>query len=177
MKPPLFYLSDFPYATLNYLSVHYILKMDLDMYSTAGVQTMENSDTHNNKVSNTLEESGEEPSGKETGEQKKKTDVKSLVSIIPPAGALRREEKKLREKRIRVRYGNVKPDQVKINKKLAEELGISEYAELVIAGRKKFRLKVILDDSVPDNVVMANEEILREHGVADNSISTIRRAH
>lgn len=112
----------------------------------------------------------------ESSMEKKKPDIKTLVSVIPPAGALKKREKKLLEKRIRVRYGPVKPDQVKISKKQAEELGIKDYAVIVVAGRRKFKLKVVIDDSVPENIAIANEELLSEHGVADNSIATIRRA-
>ncbi len=129
----------------------------------------EKADAAKEQRDQTLHDDGEEI-------EVKKPDIKSLVSVIPPAGALRRKEKKIQEKRIRVRYGPVKEDQVKINKKLADELGIKDYAVLVVAGRRKFRLKVIIDDSITDNVAVANEELLREHGIADNSISTIRKA-
>jgi len=116
-----------------------------------------------------------EKKGEQVGE-KKKLDVKSLVAVIPPADALLRKEKKLQEKRVRVRYGNVKEDQIRISKKLAEELGIKEKAYLVVAGRKRFLLNVIIDENLPENTVFANEELLRENGVADNSIATVRRA-
>ncbi len=109
-------------------------------------------------------------------EESKKLDVKSLVAVIPPAEALLRREKKIQEKRVRVRYGNVKQNQLMISKKLAEMLGIRDKAYLVVAGRKRFLLKVIINEEQPENIVYANKDLLQENGVADNSIATVRRA-
>jgi len=109
-------------------------------------------------------------------EKKEKPDIKTLVEIIPPAGTLKRKEKKVTEKRIRVRYSNAKENQILINKKLAEELGIKDKAYIVVAGKKRFLFNVVIDDSVPENIVYANTEFMKENGIADNSIATIRKA-
>ncbi len=112
-------------------------------------------------------------------EQEKKSekpDIKSLVAVIPPAMALKRKEKKTLEKRIRLRWSDVEENEVKIHPNLAKELSIKDYAEVVVAGRHRFVAKVVLDDTIPVNEVYANEEMLREHGVADNTIATIRAA-
>lgn len=106
----------------------------------------------------------------------KKMDVKSLAAIVPPASTLFSRQKVLSEKRIRVRYGEVGEDEIKISPQLAAQLGISERAELVVAGRKKFSMKVTLDESVPMDVAIANPQVMRESGVADNSIATLRKA-
>jgi hypothetical protein len=109
-------------------------------------------------------------------EQKKEKDIKSLLAVIPPASALKGGVKKIQEKRIRVRYGNVKEGFVKISGALAKELGITEKAYIVVGGKKRFLFDVIIDDSLPANEAYANPDLMRENGIADNSIATIRRA-
>lgn len=113
--------------------------------------------------------------GAEAVGEEGKRDIKALVAVIPPAAALRRRERRVREKRIRVRWSDdLKPDEVAVHPELAKELGISTHAEIVIAGRHRFVARVILNDSQPVHEVYCNSELLREHGVADNSIATIR---
>ena len=110
-------------------------------------------------------------------QKEKKKDIKALVAVIPPATQLLgRKEKKLAEKRIRVRRKpNIKPEYAYINPQLAKELGVKEYLEIVIARRHRYAFKAILDENVPVNEVWCNEDLLREDGVADNSIATARR--
>lgn len=114
-----------------------------------------------------------ETEGKEGGPEKKK-DIKSLLAIIPPAEAMKKEQKKLTEKRIRVRYSNAKPGEVIISQKLANQLNIKEKAVIVVGGKKRFEFKVVIDENVPENEVYANNEFMKENGIADNSIATIR---
>ncbi|MGB9785294.1 MAG: hypothetical protein ACPLSO_05855 [Fervidicoccaceae archaeon] len=104
-----------------------------------------------------------------------KKDIKSLLAVIPPAGS-GIKQKVLKEKRIRIRYSSAKPGQILINPSLAKELGIGEKAEIVVAGKKKFVFSVVLEDSVPSNAVYANTDFMKENGVADNSIATLRSA-
>jgi len=112
----------------------------------------------------------------DSGKEKKKMDIKMLVSIIPPATS-ERKSKILLEKRVRARRrDDVKKGECKINPKLASTLNISDYMDLIVAGKKRLVLKVILLDSVPENEVWCNLEELREQGIADNSIVTIRRS-
>ncbi len=120
------------------------------------------------------EEAKQEP----VKEEKKKPDIKSLVAIIPPAHeVLGKKGPRLVEKRIRVRRKpDIKPQYAKINPKLAEELGIKEYLEIVVARRHKLVFKAILDDQVPELEVWCNEELLRDKGIADNSIATVRKS-
>ncbi len=120
--------------------------------------------------------SEEKDVGEKETKREGKPDIKSLVAIIPPAGALKGGEKKQMEKRIRIRYSNAKENQVIISTSLAKELGIKEKAYIVVAGRKRFLFNVILDDSVPENEVYANTDFMKENGIADNSIATIRAA-
>lgn len=101
--------------------------------------------------------------------------VSKLVDIIPPASALRESRRGLREKRIRIRYdASVKPDSAKLNSELAKMLNIVDRLELVVAGRAKFILNAIIDDSVEADRVHVNPDVMREEGVSDNSIATIR---
>jgi hypothetical protein len=106
---------------------------------------------------------------------KRKVDVKSALALIPPASQLLGREKRLRERRIRLRFHNeLKEGIAKVNPQLLRELGEGEYIEVVVAGRHKFRYKVEVDEQVPVNEVWVNGEKLPEYGVADNSIATIR---
>ena len=119
--------------------------------------------------------SAHEEEKSETHRRERKIDIKALVAIIPPASA-RKTEKRLREKRIRLRYNDsVKPGHAIINEDLAKTLDITEYIEVTVAGRKRFKLKVTFNPDVPVNEVWCNPEELRERGIADNSIATVRR--
>ena len=111
-----------------------------------------------------------------TSEAGKKRDIKALVAIIPPASqVLSRKEKKVREKRIRVRLKpDVKEDELHLSPQLASELGIRVRAELSIPGKKRITFKAVINDSVPYGEVWVNEELMRERGVADNTLATIR---
>ncbi len=114
----------------------------------------------------------------EAAEAGKKRDIKALVAVIPPATQLRkREGPKVREKRIRVRLKpDVKEGELHVSPSLAEELSIREVAELSVPGKKKMRFKAVLNDKVPINEVWVNEEIMKERGVADNTLATVRGA-
>jgi hypothetical protein len=104
-----------------------------------------------------------------------KIDVKSAIALIPPASALKAKEKKLREKRIRLKYDySLKPDEAKINSKLAKELGVEDKIEIVVAGRHRFAFKAIIDDEIDYNRVHVNPDLMEENGIADNSIATVR---
>lgn len=109
---------------------------------------------------------------------KKKIDVTKLLSIIPPASELKRKETKLKEKRIRVRYDeSLPPNTIKLSKQLAQLLGINknDLVEIVVAGRHKFAYNALIVDENGINEVYCNPEELKERGVADNSIATIRK--
>jgi len=125
-----------------------------------------------------MEEKTEKMGEEEEVKSVKRVDVSKLVSIIPPPSELKREEKRITEKRIRIRYDeSLQEDQAKLSKELAKFLGISEddQVEIVVAGRKKFVFKPIVVDELDPNTVMCYPEKLRESGVADNSIATIRK--
>jgi len=115
--------------------------------------------------------------GEEAPPREEKLDVKKLVAIIPPPTMLRaRKQPQIREKRIRLRYSEELPqDQAKICSRLAKELGIEEVVEITVAGKKRFRFKVVIDDTVPYDYIIVNAELMRRYGVADNSMCTIRR--
>lgn len=106
---------------------------------------------------------------------KKKIDLKSALAVIPPASQLYREEKKLRERRIRLRFRNeLKEGIAKVNPVLAKELEITEKVEVVVAGRRRLIYNVDLDDEVPVSEIWVNGEKLPELGIADNTIVTVR---
>ena len=111
-------------------------------------------------------------------EIKKKVSIKALVAVIPPASEiLARKTPKLIEKRIRLRRKpDIDPEYAKINPSLAKAIGAEDLVEVVVAGRFRKVFNVVLDESVSQNEVWCNEELLKEHGVADNSIATIRKA-
>ena len=110
----------------------------------------------------------EEKSGEE-----KKLDVKALMALVPPASALKQRESKVREKRVRIRWSDVAPTKAKINPQLAQELGISDRLEVAVSG-KRFAFEAIKDEKVPVAEVHVNEELMKEHGVSDNTIAALR---
>ncbi|MCE4607702.1 MAG: hypothetical protein F7B61_01915 [Caldisphaeraceae archaeon] len=105
-----------------------------------------------------------------------KPDLSKALSIIPPATSLKEGGEKQREKRVKISYDRgVGENAAKVSKKLAEELGISNRIEIVIAGKKKFVMKAIIDESIDEmNKVYVNPDIMKDEGVSDNSIATIR---
>ncbi len=120
----------------------------------------------------------EEKTSSEETKPTKKIDVSKLVSIIPSPSELRREEKKIVEKRIRIRYDDSLPENTaRLSKELAKLLNIGEddLIEIVVAGRKKFVFKPEIVDGLDPNIVFCYPEELREKGVADNSIATVRK--
>ena len=109
-------------------------------------------------------------------DRREKIDIKALVSIIPPASSLFKEKPR-KERRIRVRATKeVKRDYAKINPKLARALNVKDNLEIVIARKKKLKLAAILDENISENEVWCNAEQLREEGIADYSIATLRAA-
>ncbi len=111
-------------------------------------------------------------------EEQPKIDIKKLVSIVPPASELKKKTKVLKEKRIRIKFDESLPEGAsRVPKELAKLLGIEEgdKIEIVVAGRKKFIFTAQIVEEPGVNFVYVYPEELREKGVADNSIATIRR--
>ncbi len=111
--------------------------------------------------------------------KKGKTDIKKLIAVIPPPTMLfaKQRQTQLREKRIRLRYDpDTSQDQAKVSPQLAKELDIKDYLEVTVAGRKRFRFRAVIDDAVPYDCVYVNPDLMKQNGIADNSICTIRRA-
>jgi len=111
--------------------------------------------------------------------REKRADIKALLAVIPPADALlkkREARKSAQERRIRLRYGEVERDQVAVSEKLAKELELKEQAYITVAGKKRFLLKVVIKEGLSENVALVNGELMRENGIADNSIATIKSA-
>ncbi|KSW12678.1 hypothetical protein CF15_02970 [Pyrodictium occultum] len=108
---------------------------------------------------------------------KKKIDVKTAISMIPPASQVLGREKRQRERRVRLRFHNeLKEGIAKVNPELLKEIGEGEYIEVVVARRHRFRYRVEKDDSVPPNEIWVNGTNLPEYGVSDNTIVTVRIA-
>jgi hypothetical protein len=104
-----------------------------------------------------------------------KPDVSRLLAAIPPASALKARQKKVTEKRIRLRYDDtLEPEEAKIHPNLARELNIGDLLEITVAGRHRFVFKAIKDEEIEENVVHVNPDLMEEHGIADNSIATVR---
>lgn len=108
---------------------------------------------------------------------RKKIDVKTALSMIPPATQLFGEEKKPRERRVRIKFHNeLKEGVAKANPELLREIGAKDYIEVVVARRHRFTYKVEADEAVPPNEVWVNGANLPEYGVSDNSVATVRAA-
>ncbi|RLE48836.1 MAG: hypothetical protein DRJ18_01105 [Candidatus Methanomethylicota archaeon] len=80
------------------------------------------------------------------------------------------------ERRLRVRRKpEIEPGNAKMNPQMMQELQIADEIEVVISGKRKCILSVRPDGKVPLREVWASAEEMRELGIADNSIATIRR--
>jgi len=112
-----------------------------------------------------------------TGQAGKKRDISKLLAVIPPAEEFRgRKQAKLKEKRIRIRLDpDIPEDKALVHPSLAKELDIKDKLVMSVSG-KRFVFTAIIDESAPQNQVVVNEEVMKEHGIADNSLVTIRRA-
>ena len=121
----------------------------------------------------TQQKSTHESSG-ET-QSRRKIDIRSALSMIPPASQILGREKKLRERRVRLRFHEeVREGVAKVNPELLSEIGEAEQVEVVVAHRHKFRYRVEVDDNVPPHEIWVNGSGLPEQGVADNTIATVR---
>ena len=79
------------------------------------------------------------------------------------------------EKRLRIRRKpDVKEGWAKINTKTRDLLNLSGELEVVVGGKRRFRFKILALEDIPPNEVWCNEEELRRHGIADNTIATCR---
>lgn len=80
-----------------------------------------------------------------------------------------------RERRLRLRRREEVPEgQARMNPSTMGELDIGRIAEVVVGGKKRLRFIALPLDSVPPNEVWCNSEELRQRGVADNTIATVR---
>lgn len=126
------------------------------------------------------EEQGEEVEHRHTQESqvmpdRPKAPLSRLVDIVPSASALKERGRRATEKRIRLRYDStLEPEQARIHPSLARELGIQDLLEITVAHRHRFAFKAIIDDNAEPNRVYVNPELMEEHGIADNSIATVR---
>lgn len=111
-------------------------------------------------------------------EKQEKTDIKKLLAVIPPPNTvLSKQKKAVKEKRVRLLYDpSLNRDEAKVSNTLADELGIKDYLEISVAGRKKFKFKAMVVEGLSNDVVYVNPELMKMHGVADKSICTVRSA-
>jgi len=80
------------------------------------------------------------------------------------------------EKRLRIRQrDDVERGMAKLNPKTMKYLGIRDFVEVVIAGKKRLRFRALALEGVPEGEIWANAQELRERGVADRTIATVRR--
>ena len=83
----------------------------------------------------------------------------------------------LPEKRLRIRRReDVSAGNSKMNSRMAQQLGISDEIEAIVAGKSKGKWKTLQNESVPANEVWMNSDELKAKGIADNTITTIRKA-
>jgi len=108
--------------------------------------------------------------------KEEKIDVKKLVSIVPPPSSLFSKQRQgVKEKRLRLKYdSNAKEGEARISIVLAKELGVKDYVEVTVAGKKRFRLKAIIVEDLDAYHIGVNHDQMRQLGISDNSICTIR---
>jgi len=107
-----------------------------------------------------------------------KISVMDTLKVIPPPSMLREARRRqVSEKRIRIRrVASVEEGKAKISPTLAKELELKDdMVEIVVAGRKSLQLLPVVDEGVPQNEVWVNEDLLKNMGIADNTIATIKR--
>lgn len=115
----------------------------------------------------------EESKGTKSPEEIKQ-EIRSLISIIPPASELKGKKKPPKEKRIKIRKrGEVDKGFAVISETLAKDIDIKEDIEISVKG-KRVQLKALVQKSVPDLEVWVNAEDLKILGIEDNSIVTVR---
>ncbi|MEZ0289607.1 MAG: hypothetical protein ABWJ42_00750 [Sulfolobales archaeon] len=107
-------------------------------------------------------------------EESPKLSIKELLKVIPPPQALR-EEKKLKEKRVRISHSDeIEEGSVMIHPKLADQLGIKDYLEISVKG-KRLRFKAIISEKCPEDNLIGNRAELMRNGIANNSLVVVRR--
>ena len=106
-----------------------------------------------------------------------KVDVTKMLSFIPPASAVYSRQAKYTEKRVKLVYdSSLNQGTLRLSKKLATLLGITDEAEVSVGGgRVRVRLKAVIDEGTEDDtVVWANPDDMRPRGVADGSTVVVR---
>ncbi|ARM75781.1 hypothetical protein [Acidianus manzaensis] len=119
--------------------------------------------------------SKEENREKEEGEKEHKVDIKNLVSVIPPASALKNKEKAPpKEKRVKIKKkADIDEGTIIISNKLKNSMKIGNEVEISVKG-KKLRLKVISQDGIGEIETWANPADMLKLGLEDNSTVTLR---
>ena len=113
--------------------------------------------------------------GKNVQPERPKGSLRDILAVIPPATSLKTRSKIIKEKRIRLKYDSRLPrEKARINPKLAQTLGITDKLEIVVARRHRFIFNVIIDEEADEDHVLVNPVLMEEHGVADESIATVR---
>ncbi len=100
-----------------------------------------------------------------------------MVAVIPPASeVLGRGARRIPEKRVRIRLKEDVPgNTIYVSNKLASELGIKDTAQISVSG-KKFTLRVLISEDLPEGEIWANADFMRKNGISDNSMVTLRSA-
>ncbi len=105
-----------------------------------------------------------------------KPDISKMLSFIPAASTLYSKQSKVQEKRVKLVYDeSVERGSLRISKRLATTLGITDQAEVAVGGKTRLRLKAVIDESTNDDVtIWANPDEMKEHGIADGSTVSVR---
>ncbi len=83
----------------------------------------------------------------------------------------------IQERRLRIRsHEDVVLGSSKINPQTAQQLGIQDEIETVVAGKSRGNWKTAHAESVPQNEVWLNSDEMKTKGLADNTIATVRKS-
>lgn len=120
----------------------------------------------------------------EGGAEDKPSESRRLLipPFLKPSSLLSEEEREARERRerrLRVRrVPHVEKGVAVINEKLADELKLGDRVELVVAGgssrERRHVFSLVKSGDVPQGEVWCNEEELKEYGIADRTVVTVR---
>ena len=111
--------------------------------------------------------------------EERKLDLQKLLAVVPDAkeylGA-REKKKEVHELRVRIRKKEGLGSNIVVPRKIAQLLGIEDGCKVIISvkGDKLEGIAKVVDENIDG--IIGDADRMREYGIEDNSIVTIRKA-